>query len=104
MINELNSIMAIDGEKSTALVDQQEHMCVAIKAIDSAQLPTDLALVGVLKKAIFFRFKTLNSGVKLSVTDWTLPLLKKKVREWKIKNEILAPKPIEKAAAHFTPA
>ena len=56
MINDLNSIMAKDGEEPTALVDRLEKMCVAIKAIDSAQLPTDLSLVGVLKKAISLRF------------------------------------------------
>ncbi len=86
------------------LVDWLEKMCLAIKAIDRAQLSTDLALVGVLQKAISFQFKTLNLGVKLSVTDWTLSLLEKKVREWEIENNILAPQPMEKAAAHFTPA
>ena len=104
MINDLNSIMAKDGEEPTALVDRLEKMCVTIKAIDSAQLPTDLSLVGVLKKAISLRFKTLNSGVKLSANEWTLDLLKKKVREWKMENEILAPQNMQKAEAHFTPA
>ncbi len=76
-------------------------MC-AIKAIDSDQLPTELAFVGVLKRAISVRFKTLNSGIKLSTTDWTLTLLKKKLREWKLENEIMVPQSVEKA--HFTPA
>ena len=57
-------------------------MCVAIKAIDSAQLPMELALVGVLKKAVKIRFKLLTSGIKLATNDWTLPLLKVKLREW----------------------
>ncbi len=33
------SIMAQAGEEPPALVDRMEKMCVAIKAIDSAQLP-----------------------------------------------------------------
>ena len=76
-------------------------MCVAITAIDSAQLAMDLALVGVLKKAVKTSFKLLTSGIKLATQTWTLPLLKTKLREWKIENEILEPQMSEKA--HFTP-
>jgi len=104
MINELMSIMANAGEEPTELVDRFEKMCVAIKSIDSAQLPTDLQLVGVLKKAISLRFKTLNSGIKLSTTEWTLELLKKKLREWKMENEILTQQSQNQEKAHFTPA
>ncbi len=50
MINDLMGIMAQAGEEPAALVDRFEKMCVAIKAIDIAQLPIDLALVGVLKR------------------------------------------------------
>jgi hypothetical protein len=60
MINELNSIMAKNGEELTALVDRLEKMYVAIKAIDSVQFPADLALVGVLKKSISVQFQLPN--------------------------------------------
>ncbi len=48
-------------------------MCLAIKAIDSVQLSTDLALVEVLKKAVKTRFKTSTVGIKLATNEWTLP-------------------------------
>ncbi len=51
------------GKEPAALVDRMEKMCVAIKAIDSAQLPMELALVGVLKKAVKIRFKLLTSSI-----------------------------------------
>ena len=69
MINDLIRIIAQAGEEPAALVDKIEKMCVAIKAIDSAQLPMDLALVGVLKKAVKIRFKTLTSGINLLYTS-----------------------------------
>jgi hypothetical protein len=62
-------------------------MSVAIKAIDSAQLLMDLALVGVLKRAVKIRFKMLTAGIKLATNEWTLPLLKIKLREWKIETK-----------------
>ncbi len=58
-INDLMGIMAQAGEEPAALVDRMEKMCVAIKAIYSAQLPMEFALVGVLKKAVKIRFKCL---------------------------------------------
>ena len=69
MINDLMGIMAQAGEEPAALVDRKEKMRVAIKAIDSAQLPMNLALVGVLKKAIQTRFKTLT----VATNKWTSP-------------------------------
>jgi hypothetical protein len=78
-------------------------MCVAISAIDSAQLPMEFALVGVLKKAVKIRFKLLTSGIKLATQTWTLPLLKTKLREWKIDNEIISQQSFPEKA-HFTPA
>ncbi len=69
-------------------------MCLTITAFDSAQLLMDIAMVGVLKKVVQIRFKTLTSGIiKLVSHDWTLPLLKTKLREWKIDNEIINPQP-----------
>ena len=95
--------MAQAGEEPAALVDRIEKMCVAIKAIDSAQLPMELALVGVLKKAVKIRFKTLTAGIKLATEVWTLPNLKIKLRDWKIDNEIISQPPVSEKA-HFTPA
>jgi hypothetical protein len=103
MINDLMGIMAQAGEEPAALVDRMEKMYVAIQAIDSAQLPMDLALVGVLKKAVKTRFKLLTSGINLATNVWTLPLLKTKLREWKIENEIISEPPMSEKA-HFTPA
>ncbi len=51
------------------------------------------AMVGVLKKAVQIRFKTLTAGIKLVNHDWTLPLLQTKFRKWKIVNEIITPQP-----------
>ncbi len=47
MINDLMGVMAQAGEEAAALVDRIAKMCVTIKAIDRAQLPMELALVGV---------------------------------------------------------
>ncbi len=97
--------MAQAGEEPAALVDRMEKMCVAIKDIDSsAQLPMEIALVGVLKNAVKIRFKLLTTGIKLATNERTLPMLKIKLRERKINNEIIAPQSMEKATAHFTPA
>jgi hypothetical protein len=104
MINDLMGIEAQVGEEPTALVDRMEKMCVAISAItDSAQLPMEFALVGALKKAVKIRFKLLTSGIKLAPTEWTLPLLKIKLRDWNIENEIMS-QPQVSEKAHFTPA
>ena len=103
MINDLMAITAQAGEEPTVLVDRMEKMCVAISAIDSAQLPMEFALVGALKKAVKSRFKLLTSGIKLAPTEWTLPLLKIKVRDWKIENKIMTQPPVSEKA-HFTPA
>ena len=81
MINDLMAITAQAGEEPTVLVDRMEKMCVAISAIDGAQLPMEFALVGALKKAVKSRFKLLTSGIKLAPTEWTLPLLKIKLRD-----------------------
>ncbi len=50
MINDLMTITAQAEEEPTALVGRMEKMCVAISAIDSAQLPMEFALVGALKR------------------------------------------------------
>ncbi len=68
-----------------------------------AQLPMEFALVGALKKAVKIRFKLLTSGIKLATNEWTLPLLKIKLRDWKIENEIMS-QPSVSEKAHFTPA
>ncbi len=90
MIHDLMGIMAQAGEEPAALVDRMEKMCVAISAIDSAQLPMELALVGALKKAVKIRFKLLTSGIKFATNEWTLTLLKIKLRDWNIENEIVS--------------
>ncbi len=46
--------LAKNGKDPTVLVSRLAKMCVAIKTIDSAQLPTDFALVGVLKRLFLF--------------------------------------------------
>ena len=63
----------------------------------------EFALVGALKKAVKSRFKLLTSGIKLAPTEWTLPLLKIKLRDWKMENEIVG-QPSTSEKAHFTPA
>ncbi len=74
MINDLMGIIALAGKELTALVDQMKNMCVAIRAINNAQFPTDIAMIGVLKKSFQIRFKTLTAGIKLVSHNWSLPL------------------------------
>ncbi len=68
-----------------SLIDRIKKMYATIKAID-------LALVGVLKKLFKPDLRLLLSALNLPPrpNDWTLlSLLKTKLREWKIDNEIM---------------
>ncbi len=47
------------------MVRRFDGLCVVIPALDRAQLPTEINLIGVLKKAIKSQYGLLSANVKL---------------------------------------
>ena len=64
MINDLMGIEAQAGEEPTALVDRMEKMCVAISAIDSAQLPMEFALVPAAITMVMVKILLLSKFIR----------------------------------------
>jgi hypothetical protein len=60
---------------------------LGVTAIDATQLPAELQLITILKNAISVRFKMLYAMLE-ATANLTLVLLKEKVFNWEIKNEI----------------
>jgi hypothetical protein len=61
------------------MVGRFDGLCVAIRALDRAQLPTEVNLIGVLKKVIKSQYGLLSANVKLAAVPWTLATLRKKI-------------------------
>ena len=87
LVNTLNDISAQANEEPQAMVGRFDGLCRAIRALDPAQLPTEINLIGVLKKAIKSQFSLLSANVKLAAVPWTLASLKEKINGWDLKDE-----------------
>ncbi len=68
-------------------MDRFNKLVLGINAIDAAQLPTELALITILKNSIMVKFKLLHAilGVMVNVT---LAQVKEKFLMWETKMEI----------------
>jgi hypothetical protein len=84
LLVELNSLMCRFGETTCQLLDRFNSLVLGINAIDAAQLPTELALIKILKNAIMSRFKLLHAILGVMV-NLTLAQVKEKFLSWETK-------------------
>ncbi len=91
MINDLMGIITHAGEKQAALVDRLKQNVCGHQSYRHRSTSYGPCFSWSLEKGCQDRFKLLTSGIKLGTNIWTLPLLKTKLRVWKIDNEIIKP-------------
>ena len=87
LLVELNQFISAAGETTIQLLDRFNKIVLGVTAIDATQLPTELQLITILKNAISVRFKMLYAMLE-ATANLTLILLKEKVLNWEMKNEI----------------
>ena len=75
LVLELNQSACASGEIPSKLLDRYDKIVLGINAVDTAQLPTELQLISILRNAICEKFKLLNITL-LSMPDLTLAQLK----------------------------
>jgi hypothetical protein len=71
------------------MVGRFDGLCFAIRALDRAQLPTEVNSIDVLKKAIKTQYRLLSANVKLAAVRWTLASLKEKINAWELRDKIV---------------
>ncbi len=67
LLVDLNSLSCSVGETTCQVLDRFNKLVLGINAIDAAQLPTELALITILKNAIMARFKLLHAILEVMV-------------------------------------
>ena len=84
LLVDLNSLLCGFGETTCQILDRFNKLVLGINAIDAAQLPTELALITILKNSIMVKFKLLHAilGVMVNVT---LAQVKEKFLMWETK-------------------
>ena len=100
LLVDLNSLSCSVGETTCQVLDRFNKLVLGINAIDAAQLPTELALITILKNAIMVRFKLLHAilGVMVNVT---LAQVKEKFLIWETKMEFDSDHTPSNQVAHF---
>ena len=61
LLVELNSLLCSFGETTSQILDRFNKLVLGINAIDAAQLPTELALITILKNSVMTKFKLLHA-------------------------------------------
>jgi hypothetical protein len=87
LLVELNSLICSVMETPAKLLDRFNKIVLGIRAIDAAQLPTELQLITILKNAIADKYKLLNVML-LAMTNLTLIQLKEKFLNWESKFDL----------------
>jgi len=100
LLIDLNSLLCGFGETTCQVLDRFNKLVLGINAIDAAQLPTELALITILKNFIMVKFKLLHAilGVMINVS---LAQVKEKFLMWETKMEIESDDIGARQVAHF---